>query len=341
MSKSHLGNEKTPSKAVAPPAKDHKEASMPSISPPPFAVHATAGKEQKSSSPVSQQKTASNGSNIVIKGSVGKGGDNKYDDVMAVQNALKRVGYTIAADGDFGDKTQTAINSFQTTALGFSDGKIDPGGRTLAKLNATANGAMATKTSPAAPTTTTPATPPATTKPTTAAPVVAAPVVAAPTMINFNWGSNANQGAVSTYARGVISDMVIASGGNSCTINSTARTPEDQARAMYNNLAAGKEISYAAPGAAVTAVFYSSKKAGKNATQIKADMTAEIYRQGPSKVSRHCADFNTLCVVDIDTGSIANGKKFVTTVDGESRVSKFLHPGNSQDPAYHIEIPIR
>jgi hypothetical protein len=158
--------------------------------------------------------------------------------------------------------------------------------------------------------------------------------------ITFKWGANADQGAVGTYAREVISDIVRASGGTSCKINSTARSPEDQARVMYDNLAAGNEIAYKPPGAAVTAVYYASKKAGKTPKQIKADMTAEVYKQGPSNVSSHCADFKTLCVVDIAPSSIANGKKFIAAVDDDKRVSKFLHPGNSNDKAFHIEIPI-
>jgi peptidoglycan hydrolase-like protein with peptidoglycan-binding domain len=323
MAQSLIGGERTPQKTHVEPVKEKHEAAMPAIAPPAFQLKASVNDKKEAAAPAAKSSTST--SKITIKGSVGKGGVNSHDDVIAVQGALKRVGYQLGVDGDYGPETEKIINKFQMAALGFADGKIDSSGRTLTKLNATATGAMATVAS--GPTTTTgtaPATPP----------------VAATNKIAISWGANANQGAVSAYARGVISDLVIAAGGKSCTINSTARTPEDQARAMYNNLAAGNEIAYAAPGAAVTAVFYKSKKAGKTATEIKADMTAEIYKQGPSRVSRHCADFNTLCVVDIDTGSISNGKAFVKAVDGDERVSKFLHPGNSQDPAYHIEIPI-
>ncbi len=37
-------------------------------------------------------------------------------------------------------------------------------------------------------------------------------------------------------------------------ITSTLRTPEEQARAMYNNIANGRVIRYAAPGAEVTRI---------------------------------------------------------------------------------------
>ena len=256
----------------------------------------------------------SNGRNVSITAAVGRGAPNQRQDVIAIQAALLRVGYRIGVDGDYGNETATAITRFQTTALGSSDGRIDPGGRTLARLNATADGAMAH-----------------------AAP--AAPVTNGAVAISF--GANANRGAVLAYARGVISELVVASGGNSCLITSTARTPADQARAMYQNLSAGRRIRYAAPGAAVTAVYDRSRAAGRNAAQIQQDMVDEIMRQGPGRVSKHCADFNTLCVVDIAPTSITNRARFVAAVEADARVSRFLHPGNSDDPAYHIEIPIR
>ncbi len=273
-----------------------------------------SGQQTSPAAPAARTVAPSNGRNVSITAAVGRGAPNQRQDVIAIQAALLRVGFRVGVDGAFGNETATAITRFQTNALGSSDGRIDPGGRTLARLNATADRAMANL-------------------------AAAAPISNGSVAINFE--ANANQGAVLAYARGVISDLVAASGGNSCTITSTARTPADQARAMYQNLSVGTRIAYAAPGAAVTAVFDRSHAAGRNAAQIQQDMVDEIMRQGPGRVSKHCADFNTLCVVDISPGSIQNQSRFIAAVDADSRVSRFLHPGNSDDPAYHIEIPIR
>ena len=69
-----------------------------------------------------------------------------------------------------------------------------------------------------------------------------------------------------------------------------------------------------------------------------ADMTAKIIEIGPANVSRHCADFNVLCVVDIAPSSIQNKTKFVAAFKADKRVSKYFLPPS--DPAYHLEIPV-
>jgi hypothetical protein len=140
----------------------------------------------------------------------------------------------------------------------------------------------------------------------------------------------------------VIKEIVAKSGDKSCTITSTARSPEDQARAMYNNLEsegveAQKEL-YADAGDKVIDVYVASKAAKKTPAQIKADMVAKINALGPSNVSKHCADSSKLCVVDIAPSSITNKTKFIEEVGKDSRVSKFLKPPT--DPAYHLEIPV-
>jgi hypothetical protein len=164
--------------------------------------------------------------------------------------------------------------------------------------------------------------------------------------VTITYGTNANSSTVNATAETVIKELVAKSGGTSCTITSTARTPEDQARAMYNNLVGtgeGKGVEaqkalYGASGDLVIDAFVEAKDAGKSADEIKAAMVAKINEVGPSNVSKHCADSSTLCVVDIDPGSISNGTKFEEEVGKDSRVSKFLKP--PADPAYHLEIPV-
>lgn len=316
-------SEKIAKTTAAPPqpsAMEGKTADMPAMKPAQMALEASAG-AQRGVVGGTPQTTESDGRNITITASVGRGGSNQAADVRLVQAALKRVGLDVDINGSADAKTLTAIERFQSQALGFQDGRIDPGGRTLTRLNSTADGAMTR----------------------TADTTTGTGTGTANNNVTINWGRNANRAAVLPAAETVIKDLVAAAGGRSCTINSTARTPADQARAMYNNLANGTRIQYAAAGEAVTRVYERLARQRKSRAEIMAAMIEEINRQGPSRVSRHCADFTRLCVVDIDTGSVPYNR-FVTAVNAalaDGRVSNFLYPGNSDDPAFHIEIPIR
>lgn len=81
-----------------------------------------------------------NGYNITA--SVGRNGVNKPEDVIIIQILLNRVPVAqgrpnpqLKADGKIGPNTQDAIDRFQQRHQLGSDGRIDPGGRMLAKLN--------------------------------------------------------------------------------------------------------------------------------------------------------------------------------------------------------------
>ncbi len=69
-----------------------------------------------------------------ISSSVGKGGKNAPDDVMAVQTLLNQNGASLETDGQVGPKTIAAITKFQQEAVGFADGRVDPGGQTWEAL---------------------------------------------------------------------------------------------------------------------------------------------------------------------------------------------------------------
>src|SRR5262245_17264496 len=78
-----------------------------------------------------------------IAASVGDGGANRPADVMTVQMLLNEARLTVgtpskllAVDGVAGRQTVAAIREFQQSQLGFSDGRVDPGRKTLARLNA-------------------------------------------------------------------------------------------------------------------------------------------------------------------------------------------------------------
>ena len=154
-------------------------------------------------------------------------------------------------------------------------------------------------------------------------------------------GTNAKPESVTAFSTKVLEDILTAAALTSCTISSTARTPKDQARVMFNNIvatgvAAQKKL-YAAAGDLVIDEFVKAKAANKTPTEIKAAMEAKIHEVGPTKVSHHAADPNVLCVFDVAPSSISDKSSFEKAVRKDKRVSKFLLRPN--DPGYHLEIP--
>ena len=86
-----------------------------------------------------------------LSGPVGRGGRNSRSDVLEVQrllNACRRLlipGAPLAEDGIAGPATVALITEFQRRVLNrpSPDGRVDPGGKTLAKLNEMAGAARA------------------------------------------------------------------------------------------------------------------------------------------------------------------------------------------------------
>jgi peptidoglycan hydrolase-like protein with peptidoglycan-binding domain len=82
-----------------------------------------------------------------IGGSVGLGGKNIRADVVTVQELLNFVSASqggppspVAVDGLIGPETVSAVTRFQKKNIGWSDGRVDPNGDTLTRLNACADG---------------------------------------------------------------------------------------------------------------------------------------------------------------------------------------------------------
>lgn len=252
---------------------------------------------------------------ITISASVGKNGTNNRSDVKTIQQALNKIPPAQGApnpnlneDGLIGPKTISAITVFQDHHGLPADGRIDPNGQTIAKINSLLAGEPGSS-------------------------------------IFINFGPNAKQDVVSEYTRGVLKDILAAANLTSALITSTARTPEDQARIMFNNIEAkGVEHQknlYGPFGDKVIDVYVAEKAAGKTEAQVKAAMVAKIYALGPSNVSKHLADPDLMNVIDIAPSSIANKPAFESAVQAEvtnERISKFLTPDDN-DPAYHLEIP--
>jgi hypothetical protein len=157
----------------------------------------------------------------------------------------------------------------------------------------------------------------------------------------IKFGAKAKQDSVTEFSLKVLEDILGKAGLTSCTISSTARTPTDQARVMFNNIkstsvAAQKKL-YAAAGDLVIDAYEKARKAGKTPTEIKAAMEAKIIEIGPTKVSHHASDPSILCVFDVAPSSIGKKAAFEKAVRADKRVTKFITPPD--DPGYHLEIP--
>jgi hypothetical protein len=159
--------------------------------------------------------------------------------------------------------------------------------------------------------------------------------------IEIRFGKNAKKENVTNFSLAVLEDILQSAGIGSVLISSTARTPADQARVMFNNIvatgAAKQKQLYAAAGDAVIDEYLKAKKAGKTSVEIKAAMEAKIIAIGPTKVSHHAADPNVLCVFDVAPSSVQKKAAFEKAVRADKRVKKFITP--PLDPGYHLEIP--
>lgn len=90
-----------------------------------------------------------------IIGSVGTRGKNAPTDVTTVQTLINLAGgkiggppRPIVVDGVVGPETVGAIVRFQSQNFGWSDGRVDPSGKTLARLNDVADGKWGLSSAP-------------------------------------------------------------------------------------------------------------------------------------------------------------------------------------------------
>ncbi len=133
-----------------------------------------------------------------------------------------------------------------------------------------------------------------------------------------------------------------AAGVDSCEVTSVQRSPEDQARVMYENLigkGTGQGLSaqlglYQQPGRIVIQVWNVNQS--KPRDEVIALMADRIRQLGPETVSKHCSTTNW--VWDVAPSSIPSEKHaaFVAAATAHRKVTKFLQP--PQDPAFHLEV---
>ncbi|GIG60886.1 hypothetical protein Lfu02_52580 [Longispora fulva] len=173
--------------------------------------------------------------------------------------------------------------------------------------------------------------------------------------VTVGFGAQANQASVAPGMITAIKNALRSAGQSTATITSTARTPADQARAMFNNLVnpartvaqntANQLALYQAPGRAVVNRFTAATagmtlaQINANAATVRGAMQAEIVAQGPSNVSRHCADPAVLNVVDVGAGvfNASNGPLFVASVTAQ--VTRVLDE-RATNSCYHLELQL-
>lgn len=148
-------------------------------------------------------------------------------------------------------------------------------------------------------------------------------------------GASAKESALSEKTKNILREVGEASGNYYIAITSTARTPYDQARIMYDNCKsdlAEQRRTYAAPGQKVIDVYVNNKSKPRD-TVIKL-MEQKINDLGPSSVSKHLANPEVLNTLDISYGNLKDKTKFWNEMKKRSELDDILKENN----CYHVQI---
>jgi hypothetical protein len=169
--------------------------------------------------------------------------------------------------------------------------------------------------------------------------------------VRLSFGANANAAVVSAAMTDIIKDGLRAAGASVGNISSTARTPADQARAMFNNLVnsahtvaqnvASQHALYGAGGDAVIDRF-ETETAGMdratiiaNAAAVQQAMVDTMNTIGPETVSRHVGDPAVRSVVDLGYSSFTGGNGPLFVSSASPRLDRLIdEPSNH---CYHLE----
>lgn len=161
-------------------------------------------------------------------------------------------------------------------------------------------------------------------------------------MANIQFLNQGDSLKVSAHSQRVLREIMKKAGITGIIITSTARTPADQARIMYENVekygADEQKRLYSGYGDKVIDVYIELKAKNKSRGEIIAAMQNKIMTLGPGKVSSHVADFKKLNVIDIAPSSIPRSfhSAFEKIIENDKRIGRFFKP--PRDPAYHLEI---
>ena len=133
-------------------------------------------------------------------------------------------------------------------------------------------------------------------------------------------------------------------GVSDALVTSTVRTPEDQARIMYENIErygikAQRQL-YKAAGKLIIDVYEAQKSMGAAGDAVLHAMAQKIIEIGPERISAHCTADPNKSVIDIAPSSIPEERRnaFVNQVSVMAGLIRFLRP--PVDPALHIELKI-
>ena len=160
--------------------------------------------------------------------------------------------------------------------------------------------------------------------------------------VKISFASSANAKAVTDTALRVLREICAKACQTSATITSTARSVEDQARIMYDNIGrdgvASQRRLYAAAGDLVIDVYEAEKKKKSSRSIIEAAMVGKINELGPANVSNHLAQGAAICTIDVAPSTILekNRAKFLEEAAAHPNIVRLLQPPN--DPAYHLEV---
>lgn len=170
--------------------------------------------------------------------------------------------------------------------------------------------------------------------------------------VKFSYDANADSAKVTDAMKDILKDAGRAAGQAEVTISSTARTAQDQARAMFQNLtnpANSLDVNiqnqlalYAQQGDSVINVFRGMSQ-GKSRDQVVQQqesfitaMENKIVAVGPSNVSSHCADPAVNCVVDVGTGNMKDNASLFSA-SASPRVTKFIDEVRT-NTCFHFEL---
>ncbi|WP_423740529.1 glycoside hydrolase family 19 protein [Flavobacterium columnare] len=152
--------------------------------------------------------------------------------------------------------------------------------------------------------------------------------------IHFS-GASAVESVISQRTRSILQEVGQSSNNFDIYITSTARTPHDQARIMYDNCSrdlAEQRRTYAPPGQRVIDVYENNLNRPRN--EVINLMETKINELGPSTVSRHLADPAIMNTFDVSISNLSNPNDFRTQMESRPELDRLL----IENGVYHIQI---
>ena len=161
--------------------------------------------------------------------------------------------------------------------------------------------------------------------------------------IEIVFAPGVNSSVVSDNSLNIIREIAKASNNKRIYITSTIRTPREQAEIMYRYIELeGVDIQkalYAEAGGKVVDVYVDGKAVNHSKNDIIDAMEKKINELGPTSVSKHCGNAETIQkinVFDISSSRLSNPQDFLLEAQKNNNISKIIN--EYQRNCYHIEI---